>query len=97
MSSLHIVSKSSFDSHALAQCLELVAVTDCIVLMADGVYGALLSNPQLERCAAQVYVIDIDLQARGITSPQCHKHIEAIDYSRLVELSCQQTNSLNWN
>jgi len=97
VSSLHIVNKSSFDSPALAQCLELATAVDCIVLIADGVYGALQSNQQLKQYPGQVYAMDIDLLARGIDSSRCHKHIQAISYSQLVELSCEHSTSLNWN
>jgi tRNA 2-thiouridine synthesizing protein B len=97
MSSLHLINKSNFTSNSLKNCLELTGENDALLLLEDGVYGALKANELLADHLISTYVIDIDLNARGLNKPQLHSHINIVSYTEFVALSCQFKNCVNWS
>lgn len=97
MSSLHLINKSSFRSNSLADCLELLNPEDEILLLEDGVYCGLESNPLLNQNSAVLYAIDVDLSARGIDTDNLHPQVHIVGYQEFVGLSCKHHNSISWS
>lgn len=69
---LHTVNKSPFQNTALEDCLRFAQAGDAILLLEDGVYGAVAGSVKsalLENALKnhQVYAIKADLQARALT------------------------------
>jgi len=98
---LHTVNKSPFTSTLLEQCIRRMSVGDCIVLMEDGVYAALPSQPfteQLKHLAerSSCYVIENDCIARGLDSSQFLDGINLISIEGFVELTVKHTASHSW-
>lgn len=92
MSTLHTVNKSAAKD-ALEACLRVASSGDSLVLIEDGVYQAsqLVNNPRAS--SLQLFVLQDDVAARGISVPVTVKRIA---YSRLVELVCQHQRSVSW-
>lgn len=97
MSSLHLINKSSFRTNSLANCLELLNPGDEVLLLEDGAYCALDSSPLLSQTAATIYVIDIDLSARGINTNMLNSKVQLASYEDFVHLSCKHQNSVSWS
>jgi tRNA 2-thiouridine synthesizing protein B len=94
---LHTVNKSPFQQTTLAQCLYRCGEHDAIILLEDGVYGALQSNPQADQLSAvKCFVIEADLQARGLLAKPLIEQVQLIDFDRFVTLSCHYSLVLSW-
>ena len=95
---LHTVNKSPFSHSSLKQCLSRIQSGDSILLLEDGVYGALISHPYavLMNPSSQYYALQGDLDARGLTGPQLLSHVTPIDYDEFVALSVQHTAVQSW-
>lgn len=97
MSILHTVNTSPLQTHALQQCLNLVAEGDSLLLIEDAVIGAHATHsllPQLKQLAAQqrLFVAKNDLAARGIENiigTQC-------DTAQFVALVVQHQSQMAW-
>ena len=73
---LHTVNKSAFDNSALGDCLRVAAPNDAVLLIENGVYGALNSSQdesdhsrsikQLSANGTRFYVLKADCEARGL-------------------------------
>lgn len=74
-------------NNALARAyIENAMKGDIVLLIEEAVYSAIENNNSRLMTTAQVYVLEPDMQARGITAQQCQSSIEAIDYNGFVEL-----------
>ena len=87
---LHTVNKSPFESDLLNACLRTASEHSGILLLEDGVYGALASAPAsalLKQMMAthNFYVLQADVVARGIADTII-SGFEVVDYPRFVEL-----------
>ncbi|MDT8400031.1 MAG: sulfurtransferase complex subunit TusB [Pseudomonadales bacterium] len=97
---LHTVNKSPFRSDTLSSCLRLALPGSAILLLEDGVYGA-MDNPQNRKLLAhlshshELFVLEEDLTARGITG-NIMPGIKKTDYAGFVELSLRFSKVLNW-
>ena len=70
MSILHTVNKSPFEKNTLESCLNHAREGDAVLLIEDGVYGAVKGTKVAEVITAKngdirVYVLGPDLAARG--------------------------------
>lgn len=95
---LHLVKHSPFASHALAQCLELVAKDDVILLLEDAVIAALDGQPllaALKESQAEVFALADDLDARGV-SARLSCSIPAISMHDFVTLTEQHHPLVSW-
>lgn len=97
---MHTVNRSPFQHSTLADCLKVIASNDVILLLEDGVYGALSSSPQWQSLSPLVnsercYALDDDLKARGIAE-QISDEINIISMSEFVELSTQHNPIRSW-
>jgi len=97
---LHTVNKSPFEKNSLDTCLRLSAPGSCILLIEDGVYGALAAGAHAAKLqdamlTRKLYALEADLKARGITPSRLIAGIEVVDYHGFVELaaSCAQVQS----
>jgi tRNA 2-thiouridine synthesizing protein B len=101
MSTLHTVNKSPFSHSTLMSCLQVCGRDDGILLLEDGVFGALTSAP----CAAEltaliasdvkVHALSPDIKARGL-SEKIRNDIRLIDYNGFVQLTIEHSCLQSW-
>ena len=99
MSILHTVNKSPFQKNDLASCLNHANDGDAVLLIEDGVYGAVAGTAaatQVAAAAAKVYVLGADLDARGIASEKVADGIEVVGYDGFVDLASEHTAVNSW-
>jgi len=99
MSTLHIVSSSPFQTHALQSALKVVLKNDAILLIQNGVYAA-VDEPKLAQMLAaadglMVYALVEDVNARAL--PSLAKKVIKVSYTDFVQLVCQHHNSVSWS
>jgi len=95
---LHVVSGSPFSNNALSDCLEVIAQNHALLLVGNGVYGAVLHSPvadQLKKVSSPVHALKEDVIARGLQN-ELLDNIELIDFSRWVELTVTFDKTLSW-
>ncbi|CAH0990109.1 Protein TusB [Sinobacterium norvegicum] len=89
---LHIVSKSPYQSDCLSNCLNVIADDDILLLIEDGVYADTGDWQQsLASINATVLILDNDSQTRGLTPS-----FDTVDYPGFVTLSCDTPRSISW-
>lgn len=94
---LHTVNQSPFTTNTLAQCLSYIDDGDAILLLENGVYGALSSQSLAAQLTNKTcYVIEADLQARGLLEQDRLTHIKLIDVNQFVELTTQYDLVQSW-
>lgn len=95
---LHTVNKSPFSSTVLSQCLARWSQGDAILLLEDGVYGALNSHAYSQALSEveQCYAIEADIIARGLEGELLLPHITLITYEQFVGLSLEYPLSHSW-
>ena len=88
---LHTVNKSPYQSDALTTCFGLAQPGSAVLLIEDGIYGA-MTNTKFsaavviaQQCCA-IYVLEPDLQARGFNADSIMNAIQTIDYDGFVSL-----------
>ena len=92
MSDLHTVNKSPFEKNSLDTCLKLSKAGSAILLLEDGVYGAmagtavsgLVSSALADK---KVYALGPDLKARGLDESRMIEGVEVVDYAGFVDLA----------
>jgi len=98
---LHTVNKSPFEKNSLETCLRLAEDNSSILLIEDGVYGA-LQNTSFESSiisaqkVCKFYVLGPDLKARGRDKSSLISNIEIIDYKEFVKLTVENDKIQNW-
>jgi len=98
---LHTVNKSPFEKNSLETCLRLAEDNSSILLIEDGVYGA-LKNTSFESSilssqkVSKFYVLGPDLKARGLDKSSLISNIEIIDYKEFVKLTVENNKIQNW-
>ena len=101
MSTLHTINKSPFTHTTLASCVQVCGNADGILLLEDGVFGAINSAPCAEELSAiielgtKVYVLSGDVKARGIQE-KLRSDIQQIDYNGFVQLSIEHNCVQSW-
>lgn len=98
---LHTVNKSPFASPVLADCLNRLGEGDGLLLIEDGVYGALAAGGLADRLAAvakthPVYVLAPDLAARGLSERPLVAGIGVVDYQGFVALAASHSAVVAW-
>ncbi|RYG18493.1 MAG: sulfurtransferase complex subunit TusB [Chitinophagaceae bacterium] len=101
MTTLHTVNKSPFTQTTLSSCLQVCGVNDGILLLEDGVFGALASAP----CAndmtvsinkgVKIYALVGDVKARGLQT-KLRPDILLTDYDGFVQLSIEHRCVQSW-
>ncbi len=101
MSTLHTVNKSPFTYTTLTSCLAICGSEDSILLLEDGVFGAINSAPcaeKLRQCIARgikVYALEADINARGLQEKLLHD-IQVTNYHQFVQLSINHRCVQSW-
>lgn len=101
MSTLHTINKSPFSHTTLASCLQVCGSKDGILLLEDGVFGALGSAPCAEELTAlinagiKVYALVGDVNARGLQL-KLRGDVQQIDYNEFVQLSIEHNCVQSW-
>ena len=94
---LHTVNQSPFNKNTLKQCLDCYSEGDGILLLEDGVYGALSSQPLANHLNAKnCYAIGADIQARGLNEQSLIQYIKTIDFQQFVQLCTQYDLVQSW-
>ena len=94
---LHTVNRSPFQQTTLAQCIQRCADSDAIILLENGVYGALQHSPQANQLSTiDCFAIKADVQARGLSDKSLIKEIELIDFEHFVALTCRYSLVMSW-
>ena len=101
MSTLHTINKSPFSHTTLSSCLQVCGSNDGILLLEDGVFGALGSAPCAEELTAlidagiKVYALAGDVSARGLQE-KLRNDVKQIDYNIFVQLSIEHNCVQSW-
>ncbi|SDJ25512.1 sulfurtransferase complex subunit TusB [Aliiruegeria lutimaris] len=101
MSTLHIVNKSPFGHGSLLSCINHCKSGDAVLLIEDGVYGA-LSGSVVEHavttCAPSVsiYVLEGDAQARGLAPEKLIGTVKPVGYDGFVDLVAESDRTQSW-
>jgi tRNA 2-thiouridine synthesizing protein B len=98
MATLHLVSHSPFSDRRLQSCLNLLGAADGLLLCGDAVYALQpASAPYIEMqslaAGGQLYALEEDLQARGITPPP---EVKVLHYPGFVALCCEYARVNSW-
>lgn len=101
MSMLHTVNKSPFDRNSLESCLRLAKKGSSVLLIEDGVYGALKGSTKSDLVSGAMgdlkfYVLGSDLKARGVSEDQIIDGIKIVDYSGFVNLVVEHDSNQAW-
>ena len=93
---LHTVNKSPYASTALEKCLDRIE-DGAVLLIEDGVVGALAANPLAARLAGRVvYVLGPDLTARGLDALARLDSVRVIDHAMFVALAVRHSSVVAW-
>lgn len=97
---LHIVNKSPFLNKALESCIRNAKSESGILLIEDGVYGALnkteiTADVKKAMKNKKLYVLESDLKARGVLD-NVVKGIEVVDYGGFVDLTTKYDVVQSW-
>jgi len=101
MSILHTVNKSPFERNSLESCLKFANSGDPVLLIEDGVYGALNGTSAEGRITAaldsqSVYVLGPDLKARGFSEERVIQGVKVVDYAEFVDLAAENDKVQAW-
>ena len=101
MATLHTVNKSPFSHNTLASCLRVCGDQDGILLLEDGVFGAIHQAPCAEELqtiinkGVTVFALEPDLKARGLIE-KLQDGITLTDYNGFVQLSLDYRSVQSW-
>lgn len=98
---LHTVNKSPLERNTLDSCLRLAKTGSAILLIEDGVYGALRGTSAADRIAERmndfkIYVLGPDIAARGLNEAPLVDGIEVVDYEEFVDLVAEHEAQQAW-
>ena len=101
MAILHTVNKSPFEKNSLDACLRLAAKGSAVLLIEDGVYGAMKGTAKaaaVESAKGDIsfYVLGPDLKARGIGEDKLIEGFKVVDYSGFVSLTVDNDKVQAW-
>lgn len=95
---LHTVNKSPFTHATLKQCLDRYTKGDAIILLEDGVYGALTSHAYITELQkiTLCYAIEKDIIARGLHKASLASNITLINDEQWVTLATEYPLNQSW-
>ena len=101
MSTLHTVNKSPFGNNTLMSCLKHCKPGDAVILIEDGVYGAmdqtaLSDGVKADAKGVSLYVLDGDLKARGIDAGKLVDAANLVGYDGFVDLVAEHDRTQSW-
>lgn len=93
---LHILNRSPATSDAYRQALTAMGPEDRLLLIEDGVQGAMTALVEhFAEAAGRLYVLHDDLEARGLM-PYLDAAVEVVDMAGFVTLTEQADQTLSW-
>ena len=97
---LHTVNKSPFDRNSLESCIKHAKKGSAILLIEDGVYGALKGTTVTKKVEealkkVSIYALYPDIEARGMQD-RAVDGIKLIDYSGFVDLVAEHNTVQSW-
>lgn len=101
MSTLHTVNKSPYTNSTLASCLSICTNQDGILLLEDGVFGAVKASPEMAKLhrliqeGVKVFVLINDVKARGLEE-KIPAEITPVDYNTFVQLTLEYRCVQSW-
>jgi len=101
MTTLHTVNKSPFERNSLTSCLRFATEGCALLLIEDGVVGAMQGTrlaPRLAEAMGKItiYVLGPDIQARGLRENQVIEGIRIVDYDGFVDLTTEHDRVQAW-
>ena len=98
---LHTVNKSPFEKNSLNSCLNCAAEGSTVLLIEDGVYGAIsgAASAKMVQDAmgdVSVYVLGPDLKSRGVDESRLIDGIKVVDYDGFVDLTTDNDTVTAW-
>jgi len=101
MATLHTVNKSPFQNQSLISCLGHAKAGDSILMIEDGVYGAMSGSAMSEVVAGmganvKLFVLGADVAARGIDAGRVAEGITSVDYEEFVDMAASCDRVQNW-
>ena len=97
---LHTVNKSPFEKNSLDSCLSVAASGSAVLLIEDGVYGAIEGSVASDKVKAAmesvtIYALESDVKTRGIAG-KVIEGIKLVDYAGFVGLACEHSKVNSW-
>lgn len=97
---LHTVNKSPFDRNSLENCIKHAKKGSAILLIEDGIYGALKGTAVTKKVEealkkVSIYALYPDIEARGMQD-RALDGIKLIDYSGFVDLVAEHNTVQAW-
>lgn len=97
---LHVVNKSPFERNTLDSCLRTVNQGSSVLLIEDGVLGALEGTSVSGRIReamdkVTIYVLQPDLETRGVAD-KLMDGIKSVDYGGFVDLAVEHDVVQSW-
>lgn len=101
MSMLHTVNKSPFEKNSLESCLAHAKEGSAVLLIEDGVYGALQGTAVTDTVMSamkniRIYVLDADVRARGVAEDRLIDNVVLVDYAGFVDLAAEHSLVQAW-
>jgi tRNA 2-thiouridine synthesizing protein B len=101
MATLHTVNKSPTDRNTLEACLRLAKGGSSVLMIEDGVYGALKGTQKsgiVEDAMKDIkfYVLGGDLKARGIEENKLIDGVNVVNYAGFVNLATENDRVQSW-
>lgn len=101
MSTLHTVNKSPFATQSLMSCLNHCKDGDAVLMIEDGVYGALSSSGmsdfvRAKSASVSIYVMTPDADARGLAAEKILGEVSGVDYAGFVNLVTEHDRTQAW-
>lgn len=98
---LHTMNKSPFEKTTLESCLRLAKAGSAVLLIEDGVYAALQDTKVSATVAEKMkelsfYVLQPDVEARGLADKPLIDGIKSVDYGGFVDLVEEHETSTAW-
>jgi tRNA 2-thiouridine synthesizing protein B len=97
---LHTVNKSPFERNALDSCIKHARSGSAILLIEDGIYGALSGTTMSERIGEAlktipIYALAPDVEARGMKD-RVIDGVKLVDYHGFVDLVAEHNTVQSW-
>ena len=98
---LHVVNKSPTDRYAFDTCFRMASPGDSILLIEDGVYGALANAAFADEITSRLedfsfFVLGPDVAARGLTDDPLTDGLTVVDYEGFVDLVTRHDATQSW-
>ncbi|WP_445004488.1 sulfurtransferase complex subunit TusB [Halomonas mongoliensis] len=93
---LHILNRSPATSEVYRQALAAMGPEDRLLLIEDGVQGAMTALVgHFAEAAGRLHALHDDLEARGLTA-HCDPSVEVVDMAGFVTLTEEAERTLSW-